>query len=159
MRDLGRRDATTRRNRPSLFHRILVPHDLSARADAALRAAARLLPPGGELIVLHVIVPIVRIDELPVNGLGRYISEAEFVHGARRQLERVVERVFGRRRPRLTLAAAIGDPAQTILREGRHADLIVISTQGRTGLAHFVIGSVAERVVRHSGRPVLTVRP
>jgi nucleotide-binding universal stress UspA family protein len=145
--------------RRSLFRRILVPHDLSLRADAALRAAARLLPPGGELVVLHVVVPTVSIDELPVSGLGRYISEAEFMHGARRELERVVERAFGRRRPRLTLTAAIGDPAQTILREGRRADLIVLSTQGRTGLAHFVIGSVAERVVRHSARPVLTVRP
>ena len=73
--------------------------------------------------------------------------------------ERVVERVFGRRRPRLTLTAMVGDPAQTILREGRGADLIVLSTQGRTGLAHFVIGSVAERVVRHSVCPVMTVRP
>jgi len=38
-------------------------------------------------------------------------------------------------------------------------DLIVIGTHGRTGVAHFVIGSVAERVVRHATCPVLTVRP
>ncbi len=38
------------------------------------------------------------------------------------------------------------------------ADLIVVSTQGRTGLAHLLIGSVAERVVRHAEAHVLTVR-
>jgi universal stress protein A len=38
------------------------------------------------------------------------------------------------------------------------ASLIVISTHGRTGLAHVLIGSVAERVVQHSTCPVLTIR-
>jgi nucleotide-binding universal stress UspA family protein len=37
-------------------------------------------------------------------------------------------------------------------------DLLVLGTHGRTGLAHMLIGSVAERVVRHSQCPVLTVR-
>ena len=110
-------------------------------------------------MVLHVVVPIVPIDELPVGGLGRYVSEAEYAHGARRQLAGVVQRALGRRRPSITIAVAFGDPLRCILREGRRADLIVLSTLGRTGLAHLVIGSVAEKVVRHSERPVLTVRP
>jgi nucleotide-binding universal stress UspA family protein len=38
------------------------------------------------------------------------------------------------------------------------ADLIVVSTHGRTGLSHLLIGSVAERVVRHAPCPVLTLR-
>ena len=147
------------RRRTSTFRRILVPHDLSVRADAALRAAARLLAPGGRLEVLHVIVPIAPIPELPVGGLGRYIAEPEFVHGARRQLETIVRRVFGRRRPRLTITVAIGDPHECIVRAGRRADLVVLSTLGRTGLAHLVIGSVAEKTVRDSPTPVLTVRP
>jgi nucleotide-binding universal stress UspA family protein len=37
-------------------------------------------------------------------------------------------------------------------------DLVIMGTHGRTGLSHFVLGSVAEKVVRHSGQPVLTVR-
>ncbi|MFC7173658.1 universal stress protein [Haloplanus litoreus] len=53
-----------------------------------------------------------------------------------------------------------GVPAQEILeyRATQGIDLIVMGTQGRTGVARFVIGSVAERVVRHSPVPVLTVR-
>ena len=143
----------------AVFRRILVPHDFSAHADHALREAARLLPPGGELILLHAIVPIVPVDELPVDGLGRYISAKEFRHGALRRLEHLVKRIFGRKPPRLTMRVALGDPYQCILRESRRADLIVMATVGRTGLAHMVIGSVAEKVVRHSAIPVLTLRP
>jgi len=42
--------------------------------------------------------------------------------------------------------------------KSQHADLIVIGTHGRTGIARFVLGSVANRVVSHAGCPVLTVR-
>jgi nucleotide-binding universal stress UspA family protein len=41
----------------------------------------------------------------------------------------------------------------------RGADLIVMSTMGRTGLSHLLVGSVAEKVVRHAPVPVLTLRP
>jgi universal stress protein A len=40
----------------------------------------------------------------------------------------------------------------------RHVDLIVIATHGRTGLSHVLLGSVAERIVRESPCPVLTLR-
>jgi nucleotide-binding universal stress UspA family protein len=39
------------------------------------------------------------------------------------------------------------------------ADLIVMATHGRTGLSHALMGSVAEKVVRHAPCPVLTIRP
>ena len=54
-----------------------------------------------------------------------------------------------------------GHAASEILNAAKthHADCIVIATHGRTGLSHFVYGSVAERVVQHSACPVLTVRP
>jgi len=52
-----------------------------------------------------------------------------------------------------------GNASQEIVREAReaHADLIVIGTHGRRGVAHMMVGSVAERVVRHASCPVLTV--
>jgi nucleotide-binding universal stress UspA family protein len=54
-----------------------------------------------------------------------------------------------------------GDAAIGILQAAADAgvDLIVMATHGRRGLSHFFIGSVAERVVRESTCPVLTVRP
>jgi universal stress protein A len=60
----------------------------------------------------------------------------------------------------ITTQVVNGAPYATILsqaREGRF-DLIAMGTHGRTGVAHLVLGSVAERVVRHAGCPVLTVR-
>ena len=54
-----------------------------------------------------------------------------------------------------------GDPAQEIVQESSEiqADLIVMSTHGRTGLRHVLLGSVAEKVVRYSKCPVLTMKP
>jgi nucleotide-binding universal stress UspA family protein len=61
---------------------------------------------------------------------------------------------------RVTAAQSIGDPAVEIVEFARTAgaDLLVIGTHGRTGLRHAILGSVAERVVRHSPCPVLTIR-
>ena len=52
-----------------------------------------------------------------------------------------------------------GDPASVILKEleQQKYDLVVIGTHGRGGLAHLLLGSVAEKLVRHSKVPVLTV--
>ncbi|HSF29298.1 MAG TPA: universal stress protein [Candidatus Tectomicrobia bacterium] len=55
----------------------------------------------------------------------------------------------------------IGSPFRTIIEvaEAEHVDLIVMATHGRSGFSHFVMGSVAERVVRLAPCPVLTLRP
>jgi nucleotide-binding universal stress UspA family protein len=52
----------------------------------------------------------------------------------------------------------LGEPVQVILDRARGADSIVMATMGRTGLGRLLIGSVAERVVRHSPVPVLSLR-
>jgi hypothetical protein len=53
-----------------------------------------------------------------------------------------------------------GHPADAIVRtaEELDVDLIIMATHGRTGVPHIVLGSVAEKVVRHAPCPVLTVR-
>ena len=59
-----------------------------------------------------------------------------------------------------THESRFGSPADEIIEcaKGKRADLVVIGTHGRGALAHFLLGSVAERVVRHAPCPVLTVR-
>ncbi len=142
------------------FRRILVPHDFSDHATAALRTAARLAPSGGRLLVLHVVVPFTPIADIPPAGLASYVSPDVLVDGARKQLDRAVAKALGgRRAARVDARVELGDPYQRILDASRGVDLIVMSTAGRTGLAHLLIGSVTEKIVRHSLVPVLTLRP
>ena len=61
----------------------------------------------------------------------------------------------------LRIEVRYGSPAMEIVRaaEDLYADVIVMSTHGRTGLSHVLLGSVAEKVVRYARCPVLTVKP
>ena len=76
--------------------------------------------------------------------------------------EKLDSLVKGIAKPGVEISAGIaeGVPYIEIVRGAKalHADLLVIGTHGRTGLAHMMLGSVAERVVRTSDVPVLTVR-
>jgi nucleotide-binding universal stress UspA family protein len=136
------------------FRRILVPHDHSAPADGALRVAASLLPPGGRLVVLHAL----SLAPFYPDGHALRLPDAELLASEQRRLARHVARVLGRGRRGVECRVAVGVPSECILRAARDADLVVIGTTGRTGLRRLVIGSVAERVVRHAAAPVLSVR-
>jgi nucleotide-binding universal stress UspA family protein len=141
------------------FRRILVPHDFSSHADRALRMAVDLAGSSGSVLVLHVVVPFTPVTDLPPAGLGAYIAPDELLSSARRQLDAIVRRVVRGRRPKVTGRVEIGDPYHRIVTATRGMDLVVMTTAGRTGLSHLLIGSVAEKVVRHSPVPVLTLRP
>lgn len=141
------------------FRRILVPHDFSEHATKALEFALDLVPSDGRIFVLHVVVPFVPITAAPGVAVATYVSPAELVAGARQQLDRTVARTRGRRNgPVVDTKIVVGDPYQRIVEAARGMDAIVMSTAGRTGLSHLLIGSVAEKVVRHSPVPVLTLR-
>ena len=136
------------------FQKILVPYDFSASADAALKVALGLAEKhGGSLMVMHAIPPV-----RPIRG-GPLLPPATEIAREGRQLARVVAAARTRRRGRRVRTwIMVGSPARCILLAARDADAIVMGTLGRTGLPHLLLGSVAERVVRHSAVPVLTVR-
>jgi universal stress protein A len=144
-----------------LFRRILVPHDFSRHATRALRVAADLAgAPGGKLLVLHVVMPFQPVTGFPAAEAGVWMPPQEIVARERKSLEKLVARtVSGRGAPRTECRVVIGDPFQRIVDAAREVDSIVMATAGRTGLSHLLIGSVAEKVVRHAPVPVLTVRP
>lgn len=142
-----------------LFRKILVPHDFSDPATQALRVAADLAARHrGRLTVLHVIVPFTPVAAFPPMEGAVYMPPLD-VKAERKRLEDLVRRTLGRRRLRVTSDVVLGDPSQRIVAAGRRHDVIVMATEGRTGLSHLLIGSVAEKVVRHATVPVLTVRP
>jgi universal stress protein A len=142
-----------------LFRRILVPHDFSDHATAALKVAAELAKAHrGRLSVLHVVYPYYMAPVGMAEAVPM-VPPPDLVPGLKRRLEKLVRGVVsGARAPRVACRVELGDPTQQILEAARRADSVVMSTEGRTGLGHLLIGSVAEKVVRHSPCPVLTLR-
>jgi universal stress protein A len=138
--------------------RILVPTDFSRDASAALAYARDLARVHGASVhVLHVV-------EDPVAA-GVWSSEVYTAEIAGLQInlvrdaERRLQRYLRSDCDWLTTEVRRGGAAQEILdaAEEQEADLIVMGTRGRTGLAHLMMGSVAERVVRLAPCPVLTL--
>jgi len=89
---------------------------------------------------------------------GFYVPIEEVMREARTTLDAAVDKIR-ERYPKVDGVLAHGDPSQEILRVAKtqKADLIVMATHGRCGLSRVLLGSVAEKVVRLSPVPVLTV--
>src|SRR5262245_47413308 len=144
----------------SIFRRILVPHDFSPQATVALKTAAQLAREhSGTLTVLHAIVPFYVPADVPFGLAADTIpSPTAFVPEQRKTLERLVTKALGAKAPKVVYRVDVGDAAQCIIEAARRMDSIVMSTHGRSGLTLLLIGSVAEKVVRHATVPVLTIR-
>jgi nucleotide-binding universal stress UspA family protein len=141
------------------FKRILVPTDFSGCSDRAVRVALDLADTFGATVhVMHVVedpsaFPWVA-EAFPLSLAD--VFEQMQQEGRRRLLNAVPER----RRADVAFACPIGSPVDEILRyaEAESIDLIVMGSHGRGVIAHALIGSVAERVLRRAPCPVLTIR-
>jgi nucleotide-binding universal stress UspA family protein len=141
---------------------VLVATDFSEVSEAALaygRQIARAF--GAQLHVLHVVGNVVA----GVNGIEIYPTDfvaiqQEVEEGARAQLQAVVTEEDRRTLFAKTIVVTSNAAAQSIVSYAKDAniDLVVVGTHGRGGMAHLLMGSVAERVVRTAPCPVLTVR-
>ena len=141
------------------FSKILVPTDFSGHANAALDHAVELADRfGAELIVLHAVEPPV-YPALTFAGAANLPTVVEgLVEACEKKLAELVDGLPDGVQARPVTAQ--GQPFQVIaeVAEEQGVDLIVIATHGYTGIKHFMLGSTAERVVRMSKCPVLTVR-
>ena len=147
-----------------MWKTILVPHDFSScanHASALARDVARVH--GARLFLLHVaeLPPMMgpTTSVVPDEG-GAPISVRDY---ALRSSDVHLEDLAARLRAdgvEVSYGSALGNVASEIAEavEREQVDLIVMGTHGRSGLAHVVLGSVTEKVVRHSKVPVLTVR-
>jgi nucleotide-binding universal stress UspA family protein len=147
----------------TMMKRILVPVDFSPPSlqalDYAIDLRRRL---GGELVLLHAVEPVYFAATNGIYGVGydASIVYREMEHAARQQLTRLAATVRARRIP-VRIVLSVG-PAPRVIADAAKklkADLVVMSTHGRSGLSHVLLGSVAERVVRTAPCPVLTIRP
>jgi nucleotide-binding universal stress UspA family protein len=139
--------------------RIVCPIDFSDASAAAERQAASLAGAlGAEVLLLHVATetPLYR-ETLGTPGV-RQVFEAQRAWVSDTLAARV--QALAGTGVRARSVVKLGVPWQEIVQTAidEKADMIVMGTQGRTGLDRLLIGSVAERVVRHAPCPVMTVR-
>jgi nucleotide-binding universal stress UspA family protein len=134
------------------LRRVLVPVSADEGSLTALRFALERLPGGVEIEAFHAVPTITAVEPwmpVPPPRTDEAASELrEFLEAAG------VGRVGA--------GVALGnDTGAAILERARawKADLILLSTHGRTGLAHMFLGSVAEKVARYTDRPVLILPP
>jgi nucleotide-binding universal stress UspA family protein len=140
---------------------VLVATDFSEPSAVALaygRELARTF--GAKLHLLHVAESVLSTPGLEFYGASLTELQGSIEKAARRQLEELLTETD---RAELSIATTVqvwSNAAQAIVTYAQDAevDLIVLGTHGRSGLTHFLMGSVAERVVRAAPCPVLTVR-
>jgi nucleotide-binding universal stress UspA family protein len=152
-------DLLSRASSPLRIKEILVPIDFSDCSRKALRYAIPLAKEHKAAITVAYVVPAISAAFGEYGAFDAAAITKEMRERAERDLATlVVDEVRG-----VVAADTIvrtGSPAQEIIAiaERVPADMIVISTHGRTGLKHALLGSVTERVVRHAPCPVLVVR-
>ncbi len=137
------------------FKRILVPVDFDESSLTALELARQIAAQNdGEVFVVH-IVPV----DMDVSGMPQYVDLIK------RQENIDRDKLVGIAQQRLLdvkwdIIDEMGDPAEVIdlVAKRVSADVIVMVTHGRRGLARLIEGSISERVLRRAPCPVLALR-
>lgn len=139
------------------IRKVLVTTDFSETSMAGVmyaRSFADLI--GADLSLVHVVEPVPPMAEMYNVLLTQ--SNADALRLAQNQAARLARKLSGRNR-KVTSVVLSGKPFHEIatLAEKRAVDVVVIGTHGHTGWERVLMGSTAERVVRHAPCPVLTV--
>ena len=139
------------------FKKILCGTDFSESSYHALDYGLRFAKSSdGALLVVHLV-------HVPAGDLlGEQAYTLNFAE-VRSQMRALLDQLYATRLQRYAkteLVIDFGDPAQQLIKlaEDRAVDLIVTSTHGRSGLSHLLMGSVAEKIIRHAPCPVFVVR-
>lgn len=136
-----------------MFKKIVVPVDIAAldKGRDILNKAASLLDAGGKIVLLHVVeeVPSYLAIDVPVNLIENAANEAQ---------DRLVE-VRAETGVDAVIELRSGPPAREILAcaKDQEADLIIVASH-RPDLSNYLLGSTADRVVRHAHCSVLVCR-
>lgn len=142
------------------IRRILFPTDFSQPADHAWPFALHFAHEfGAEVHLLHVVAPPPRMTEAYAAHFDAAKLTAALTAEANASLDRFLREAKDRHIPSQA-EVRVGVDFHEIVDYARthQIDLVVMATHGRTGLAHALVGSVAERVVRTAPCPVLTVK-
>ena len=143
-----------------MFQRILVPLDGSKRAERALPIAARLAHRAGGSIVLVQVVNIpIGYSPAQTQSVALKQEVLQITSEARKYLADFSSSDILTGIP-TEIEVSYGEPASTILNmvPTQNVDIIIICSHGSTGMRHWVLGSVAQKIARHSSVPVLILR-
>lgn len=142
----------------AVFSRILCPIDFERDSMDALELACALAKQNSATVCLLTVIgaPSDAAAALPPVALN---PNPEFEAECIRRLEVIAREKLAGASHEIFVASGNAAPEILNLTAAQNIDLIVMGTHGRTGMKHFFLGSVAERVVRESPVPVLTLHP
>lgn len=147
------------------FRHVLVPTDFSESAEHALDLAATLVEPTGSITLLHVIESLAAYSKVVAAAYSSVEPVADFARDleehADAALDKEIVRLKRATNVAITAQSRHGSPgaqALAALDDNRSIDLVAMGSHGRTGIKRALMGSVAEKVVRHARCPVLVAR-
>jgi nucleotide-binding universal stress UspA family protein len=137
--------------------KVLVPTDFSKCSQTAFKYGLQLARDfGAELRLVHVI----NAHAFPFGDKYTALDPTQLLRETEQAAQKQMHSMAAKSRVRCSVSVLHGSPAVEICHAANEdVDLIVISTHGRTGLGHILIGSVAEHVVRYAHCPVLVIPP
>ena len=142
--------------------KILVPLDRSPLSESIIRYIEQFVAHNTELVLLHVVLsqPVILTGAAAV---GAYVEEKARLRDLTDGGPYLETLANSLRTQGFSVSTVVecGDAAQVILQaaKSKRADLIAMSTCGRSGLSHLLLGSVTEEVLRRSPVPVLVIKP
>ncbi len=143
-----------------MYKKILVPFDGSAIAEAVLpHAQALAKAEGAEIVLLSIpITPSIEFLARSPGLANKVIEETEIETEAYLEKEEAKLKGEGSKTSRIMREGPISEMILEMADEV-HADVIAMSTHGRSGIQRWLMGSVADRVVHHSHIPVMLIHP
>jgi nucleotide-binding universal stress UspA family protein len=140
-------------------YKILVPTDFSELSMKAFEAAsyyARLM--GGTVTPFHAYIPLSEMDSFYYSGvgIGGHVDYTQVEQTVENRLREIAEDHVDAKYLTAPLLG-VGNPAHAIAEAANGFDLIILTTHGRTGFSRFLMGSVAEKVLRITHTPVMVV--
>jgi len=147
--------AVSKKNEFKDFKRIIVPIDGSAYSErAAKKAFALAKKTGTDVLAIYVVENPPAYPE--ISGWYPEMIESTKRYGLSVLDE--IEKMGSKVGIRVVTKLKEGHPEQEIINEARKNDLIVIGCKGKSGLSNILIGSVCEKIFRHSSSPVMIIR-
>ena len=143
-----------------MYKKVVVPLDGSELAECSLDEVMNVIGEGSELLLIRAMEPVsgMAYAEVPPEILEQ--AEKKNVDASKRYLDKVAGRLK-KKGIRVQTEVVWGNPADEIIAFAKknNADLIMITTHGRSGVSRWALGSVADKVLRMARIPVLMVIP